>query len=388
MRRPFSGRRLHERHRLAVEAGLGLIVASLFFFSCGRKESGVLIETVDGVRIVRNLATKPEKTLKKLDVIEDLVVGADEQSVEDLLYAPVDIDSDAKGTIYVLDQRDAIIQRFDANGSFIGRIGRKGQGPGEFEGPVCLTVVPDGTILVVDQPLRRLTTFAPNGDFMKSVILKDGVFDIALGKSGTVIAGYHDAGNSDICVGILDIDTGETTRLFGQRTYWPARTMNDAMTYDFPYFVVFALDSRDRLFVGSAVAYELSVMDLKGRLELKFKKDKERISVQGKLLDQIAGISLKWGPNPYIRDPYFPFFGSLAVDERDRIWVRHYLPRFAARTNPETPYDVFSPDGIFLFETRIPGHVASKLVFKNGFVYALKKTEPGSLLAVRLKIDE
>jgi hypothetical protein len=372
---------------LAVEAGLGLIVGSLFFFSCGRKESGVLIETVDGVRVVRNLVVKPERALKNLDVIEDLTLGGDERSGEALFFVSVDIDADSKGNIYVLDQRDALIRYFDAKGSFLGTIGRKGQGPGEFESPIGMEIVQDGNIVIVDPSLMRLTHLAPDGRLINTVILKNYVSDIGSGRDGTVIVGYSDPGNSETCVGVLDIATGQVTRLFGQRTYWPARTMNDAMTYDFPYFVRFARDSKGRLFVGSAVSYELSVMDTKGRLEFKFKKDKERIPVQGELLDRIAGISLR-GPNPYIRDPYFPFFDSLAVDEQDRIWIRHYLPRFSARTNPETPYDVFSSDGIFLFETRIPGHVYSKLVFKNGFVYALKKAEPGSLLAVRLRIEE
>ena len=346
------------------------------------------METVEGVRVVRNLFAKPEKALKNLDVIEDLTLGGDERSGEALFFVSVDIDADLKGNIYVLDQRDALIRYFDAKGSLLGTIGRKGQGPGEFESPVGMEIVPDGTIVVVDPSLMRLTRLAPDGRLLNTVILKNYVSDIGSGQDGTLIAGYGDPGNSETCAGVLDIATGQVTRLFGQRTYWPARTTNDAMTYDFPYFVRFALDSRDRLFVGSAVAYELSVMDLKGRLEFKFKKDKERIPVQGELLDRIAGIPLGWGPNPYVREPYFPFFDSLAIDERGRIWVRHYLPRFSARTNPETPYDVFSSDGIFLFETRIPGHVYSKLVFKNGFVYALKKAEPGNLLAVRLRIEE
>src|SRR4030042_2201270 len=94
------------------------------------------------------------------------------------------------------------------------------------------------------------------------------------------------------------------------------------------------------------------------------------------------------GPNPFMQNPYYPVFESLAIDERDRVWIQHYQPKWTDRINQETPYDVYSPEGIFLFETRIPGHVYSTLVFKNGFIYALKKGESGYPKAVRLKLEE
>ena len=139
--------------------------------------------------------------------------------------------------------------------------------------------------------------------------------------------------------------------------------------------------------MGSAVGYELSVMDIQGRLRSKFKKDFDRIPLRGEMLAQVQEIDLK-GPNPYLRDPYYPAFESLAIDEQDRIWVQLYQPKWTDRTNQETPYDVFSSEGKFLFGTRIPGHVYSRLVFKNGRIYVLKKTDSGYLKAFRLRLDE
>ncbi|MCJ7581083.1 MAG: hypothetical protein MUP98_11180 [Candidatus Aminicenantes bacterium] len=54
----------------------------------------------------------------------------------------------------------------------------------------------------------------------------------------------------------------------------------------------------------------------------------------------------------------------------------------------ETRYDVFSPEGNFLFTTQFDFHVHMKLVFHNGFLYALKKDESGYYMAVRFKLDE
>ena len=74
--------------------------------------------------------------------------------------------------------------------------------------------------------------------------------------------------------------------------------------------------------------------------------------------------------------------------EGNRIWIQLYQPKWRDRINRDTPYEVFSPEGVFLFEARIPGHVTSKLVFKNERIYVLKKNEAGFFEAIRLKINE
>lgn len=370
-------------NRTAPLVFLGCFVA----LSCSKKEAGFLTETIDGVKVVRNLAVKPERTLRGLRFIEVLSIGGEEATGENLLYSPTDIDADSSGNIYILDIRDALIRKFDEKGCYVRIIGRRGQGPGEFEYPTSVEVAPGGTIVVADPYQTRLTTMAPNGDFIKSTLVKDWISDFSCGPDGAIIAGYNDAKSSEYRVGPLDLETGRITSFFGQATYWPARFQDKKMLYDFPYLVRWALSLTKKLFVGSAVDYEISVMDFHGSLEFKFKKDREHIPIQGEMLKQIASITLR-GPNPFINNPYYPVFESLAIDERDRVWVQHYQPKWADQTKQETPYDVFSPEGVFLFEARIPGQVYSKLVFKNGFIYALKKAQSGYPKAVRLKLEE
>ncbi|HSA96708.1 MAG TPA: 6-bladed beta-propeller [Acidobacteriota bacterium] len=371
---------------LLINAGALLLLLSATP-SCSRKETGFETQMIDGVKVVRNLALKTQKGNPRLVFSEEVSIGGDDDAGGSLFYTPVDIDSDAEGNIYVLDSRDAVVRIFDRRGSLTRTIGRKGQGPGEFESPICMDVSADGTIVVVDQSLMRLTTMARNGDFVRSNLLKEYISDIKLVNAGTLVAGYSEPQTSRACVGLYEIDTGQMTPLFSQETFWPARLMNNELAYDFPYFVRFALGAQARLYAGSGVAYEITAMSLAGRIEVKFRKDQERIPVQGEMLDRISNMTLR-GSNPYARNPHFPFFESLSVDERGRIWVQHYLPKISNLTNPETPYDVFSPEGIFLFEARIPGHISSKPVFKSGFLYALRKIESGYVRAIRLKVRE
>jgi hypothetical protein len=89
------------------------------------------------------------------------------------------------------------------------------------------------------------------------------------------------------------------------------------------------------------------------------------------------------GPNPYVKNPYFPVFESFSVDEQDNIWIQHHKPKWVGKINAETVYDVFSPEGIFQYSTSIPGHILGSLKSKNGCIYALRLKEAGFIEAVR-----
>jgi hypothetical protein len=73
------------------------------------------------------------------------------------------IKTDTAGRIYVLDQQDHRVHVFDASGSLVRTMGRKGSGPGEFGQPYAITVDPDGTAGVYDLQKRRLVRFSSSG---------------------------------------------------------------------------------------------------------------------------------------------------------------------------------------------------------------------------------
>ena len=68
-----------------------------------------------------------------------------------------------QGTVVVVDRKMQDVRLFDSGGRFLQRLGRPGQGPGEFRAPHSLLVTPNGEIWVADMQ-RRLTVFAPSVD--------------------------------------------------------------------------------------------------------------------------------------------------------------------------------------------------------------------------------
>ena len=77
---------------------------------------------------------------------------------------------DAAGNLYLLDVDARTIVVVDPTGRFVRTIGQPGNGPGEFDFPRHLAVLPDGRIVVTDVPRHRtLQIFNGDGSFDRGV---------------------------------------------------------------------------------------------------------------------------------------------------------------------------------------------------------------------------
>jgi len=81
----------------------------------------------------------------KFELEEDLSIGSEENE-NFLFYRAWNIAVDKEGNIYVSDGGNHRIQKFDSDGNHLQTIGRKGQGPGEFESPSNLFLDFEGNI--------------------------------------------------------------------------------------------------------------------------------------------------------------------------------------------------------------------------------------------------
>ena len=86
------------------------------------------------------------------------------------------------GRIVVADGQAVEIHLFDAAGRAASTLGRRGQGPGEFQSIARLLRVPGDTIVVVEP--RRLSHFAPNGRFIKATTIAGVPFEVPPARAG------------------------------------------------------------------------------------------------------------------------------------------------------------------------------------------------------------
>lgn len=73
---------------------------------------------------------------------------------------------DPLGNIYVADNGNERIQKFDKDGNFITKWGVDGSGPGEMEWPSDVSVAPDGSVYVTDTTNHRVQRWTSDGKFI------------------------------------------------------------------------------------------------------------------------------------------------------------------------------------------------------------------------------
>ncbi len=381
----------------AILLGLGIIFSS----TCQKQQAGWRgkIETIDGVKVVHNFEPDPEKSFKSIQFIIDLSIGEIEGDENYMFSGPRDIDADSQGNIYVLDFREFTVKKYDSQGKHIKNIGRAGQGPGEFDYPRYLCVSERGNVYITELLERKVDVFNLDGEYQKSLNV-DRHDQIAVTKNEEFIIGAsfpEEVEKNEIQyfykVGTYDQQKNEILDFYIQRKLRFDKISDDTFTYEYPLFVRWGINSKDHIIIATANKYELMVFTPDGALLSKYLLDIKPIPVSGeakrKVLEMLdrtkSAISYDDRELRKLVE-YYPVFNCISIDEEDRIWVERYDPYRRDKAHKEIIYDVFSPEGKFLFTTKIEMDVYPQLIFKNGYIYTLARDESGYTKALRLRM--
>ena len=104
-------------------------------------------------------------------------IGALEGESWEMLGTVRGVGFDARGNLYLFDGSGGVTGRwldprvlvFDATGAFVREFGRSGEGPGEFNAPMTMAVMRNGTAVVSDIGHRGYQLFDDSGDFARLV---------------------------------------------------------------------------------------------------------------------------------------------------------------------------------------------------------------------------
>jgi len=135
--------------------------------------SAQTIETVGGVKVIHNekggiWAGSPKV---KLELVRK-IGGLEEKDPNLAFSSPYDVVRDAAGNILVLDIRECRVQKLDPEGKFFMSIGRRGQGPGEFQSPSSMDVDEANNLFVFDAMGRKIEVFSPEGRSLNTIKLE------------------------------------------------------------------------------------------------------------------------------------------------------------------------------------------------------------------------
>lgn len=82
-----------------------------------------------------------------------------------------DVDFDASGNLYILDEGNYRVVVLDRDGALVRMIGSQGEGPGEFSAPSSAAILEDGRLVVYDMGLTALKVFDPAGSLVGSTTI-------------------------------------------------------------------------------------------------------------------------------------------------------------------------------------------------------------------------
>lgn len=120
----------------------------------------------------------------------DLSIPPSDDPAWDLSFVR-DMTVDPRGRMYVLENSDQTVRVYDATGKPVRKLGRKGEGPGEFTYAGQLLIRGD-TIVVIEAPLNRVTWFAPGSATARTIRLRPklagGSSIVSLMPGGYVVA--------------------------------------------------------------------------------------------------------------------------------------------------------------------------------------------------------
>ncbi len=355
----------------------------------------VKIETTDSVKVVSN-PDFPRDGKITYTMKEEISIGLEEGDENYILNRPFDVKVAENGTIYILDWGDVNIKVYDRFGKFLRTIGRKGQGPGEFDVPVYFDLSSDGKIYIMDSRLLRVAILDTLGKFISGFRLEDGYHsEMKTDRNNhlyfqkNVTLDVEDI-NSKISIQRFASD-GKEILNFGEfinEKQIAIRTGDKSSisirSRDMPT-TVWGIDFSGRLYAGYNENYQLNVYDPNGKLAFRFGREFTPVpnTIERKNNPNWTAEQKRLLEKYHANLPNFKpaFKRNLVFDEYGNVWINIYHDT----DFKGTVYDVFSPDGIYLKQVSVDYPVYE---FKGGKAYSITTTEDEFRVVKRFSLAE
>jgi len=128
------------------------------------------IEEVNGVTLVKNPKEGlwDSKDNTNITIIQEGQIGELDGPEEFLFVNISDVAVNSKGDIYVADRQLNEVRKFKKDGEYLLSLGRRGQGPGEFQSVKIVSVNSHDELIAFDNRLGRISIFSDNGELIKT----------------------------------------------------------------------------------------------------------------------------------------------------------------------------------------------------------------------------
>ena len=370
---------------------ISLFLTILTVLSCGKKEPdreySASHQMINGIKVVSN-PDYPRDGIVRYLMVEEMCIGDMDKDEKYMLNQPQDVQVSDDGTIYVLDWGDVCIKVFDSNGKYLRTIGRKGQGPGEFEFLTYMSLSSDGRIFLMDSVNRRIVVFDKYGEYLSGFRMEgtlrqmktDDQNRIYFAKrlreeSAEELPITEDFQELDVTVQIFRAEADgegmfQMGDFLGEKDRLKRTGAEGMMSIGSKYNVVWEVDRKGLLYIGLNDEYKINVLDQEGNRILTFEREYQPVTLVRQLDELVRKFVM----------PAFDPRLAWEFDDDGNLWVS-----FFSENEDEVVYDVFSPDGIYIKQVVLPHMIRE---FKNGKVYSIVSTEEGFRAVKRFVLKE
>ena len=309
--------------------------------------------------------------------IEDLRIKSSDKDQNYSFFAQ-GIEADSEKNIYVMDSTDFRVLKFDMEGKFLQTIGRRGQGPGEFEAPSSMIIDNQDNLYIQDVVRMALVVFNRRGEFVQN-IQGTGILyyksKYMIGPDLQIICGYQPLSSIEegdlYKISKFDRDLNHSFDIYERKgvifTY-RIRTGGGILSVDAPRYtpgVVWTMNPEGRFYVGYNDSYKIKILSYTGELikEISRKHKPERIPENEKR-QIMEGLEKRFKNIPR----------QIRIPKEKPAFRRFYVVEsclFVLKKRIDTDYyfDVFDKDGTYMEEAILD---FLPLVNKNGCVYTVR----------------
>ena len=373
---------------------LVLIIVTFFFsLTCSKKpERAYSIETIDGIEFVHNGA-EPLHPDADVRFEEDLSIFPEDEEGNIILYQPYSYTVNEVGSIYIYDRQDPAVKVFNPEGRFIRTIGRKGQGPGEFQSVSRVVYVPGKRLLTLDRDQNRISLFTDEGSFIGTHNFQNSSFEVffaadsffAREETGVEPGTVQWTWKRTLSVKAFDYE-GQELFSYGKFQARQSGFVNEegrqfSFSKPFEVLSVLAGDPKNaRLFHCLNDKYLIEVYNREGRIFRKIDRPYKRLPIKD--VDKksyLDGFRLRGNSEIDIRlieknaemPDLKPMATRMLVDSSGRLWVELNETK-EAEGRTFWVYDIFDEDGYYVYRIWSdlrPGQI------KDGKMYRMDQDE-------------
>lgn len=387
------------REKVGIFSIVLFFIVFNFLISCKQQKSEWqgTIEEVDGVTVVRN-PDEPYYGELIFNLEEDLIIGReDDENFQ--FYRAYNLAVDNEDNIYVVDSGNKRIQKFDKNGNYIQTIGRKGQGPGEFESLSEIFI--DGSDIYASDN-RKIEIFDIKGEHKDSISLRHPISNFSVTPDGHIVAFTIIRVDEEKKEAVVKIDSmGKITKNLVEFAEAKAETRRGrsgsystfTIKHSYTPQLCFAPINDKNFAYSHSSQYEIFFMNENGVLKMKIIKEEKPHSISSeekdviisRVKESISRLGRKW-PDDVVKEAcsfpsHRPYIRGILTDDKERYYVLRVSSVLDKKSERE--YDIFNNEGYYLYRAKIPVY---PVIIKKGLIYNIKTEETGEVFVRRFRI--